>query len=139
MAIAYTLWRMNLCRIDDRIAVVLGSTGQSQVTPLAFYLPCPHIHRTDRPKLTGRLQYHRAYLRQFQSLTTRYKVLLSLRIGWRSKACHPYGKGSYAKVFKQRALNASLDHPDMSVQEAVQAEQSASGSYCDPFEDAGIY
>jgi hypothetical protein len=52
---------------------------------------------------------------------------------------HLYGKGSYAKVFKQRALNASLDHPDMSVQEAVQAEQTASGTYCDPFEDAGIY
>ena len=53
---------------------------------------------------------------------------------------HLYGKGSYAKVFKQRSLNASLDHPDMSVQEAVQAEQTASaGAYVDPFEDAGIY
>jgi hypothetical protein len=42
-------------------------------------------------------------------------------------------------VFKQRALNAALDHPEMSVREAVQAEQSVSTGYCDPFEDAGIY
>jgi hypothetical protein len=52
---------------------------------------------------------------------------------------HLYGKGSYAKVFKQRALNAALDHPEMSVQEAVQAEQAVSTGYCDPLEDAGIY
>jgi hypothetical protein len=52
---------------------------------------------------------------------------------------HLYGKGSYAKVFKQRALNAALDHPEMSVQEAVKAEQTMTSGYCDPFEDAGIY
>jgi hypothetical protein len=42
-------------------------------------------------------------------------------------------------VFKQRALNAALDHPDMTVQEAVQAEQMSSGTFSDPLEDAGIY
>jgi phage terminase large subunit-like protein len=52
---------------------------------------------------------------------------------------HLYGKGSYAKVFKQRSLNAALDHPEMSVQEAVKAEQSVSSGYCDPLSDAGLY
>jgi hypothetical protein len=42
-------------------------------------------------------------------------------------------------VFKQRALNAALDHPEMSVQEAVKSEQAVSTGYCDPFEDAGLY
>jgi phage terminase large subunit-like protein len=52
---------------------------------------------------------------------------------------HLYGKGTYAKCFKQRALNAALENPDLSAREAVQAEQVMAAGYCDPFEEAGIY
>src|ERR1019366_1576357 len=52
---------------------------------------------------------------------------------------HLYGRGTYAKCFKQRSMNAMLGNPDMTVQEAVQADQMSSGTYHDPFEEAGIY
>jgi hypothetical protein len=50
-----------------------------------------------------------------------------------------YGKGSYDKCFKQHSLNAALEHPDMSVQDAVKAEQASAAAYSDPLEDAGLY
>jgi len=52
---------------------------------------------------------------------------------------HIYGKGVYEKCFKQRSLNASLENPDLSVQEAVKSEQTMASGYRDPLEEAGLY
>jgi len=52
---------------------------------------------------------------------------------------HIYGKGTYDKCFKQKALNVALENPDMSTQEAVKAQQEYAGSYSDPLVDAGLY
>jgi phage terminase large subunit-like protein len=52
---------------------------------------------------------------------------------------HIYGKGTYDRCFKQRALNAALDNPDLSVQEAVKSEQALTSGYVDPLADAGLY
>jgi hypothetical protein len=52
---------------------------------------------------------------------------------------HIYGKGTYEKCFKQHALNVALANPDMSIQDAVKAQQNDAGSYVDPFADAGLY
>lgn len=47
---------------------------------------------------------------------------------------HIYGKGVYGKVFIQKSLNASLDNPEMSLQEAVKVEQQQ-GQDIDPLSD----
>jgi predicted phage terminase large subunit-like protein len=52
---------------------------------------------------------------------------------------HMYGPGTFDKCFKQTSLNKSLAHPDMSVQEAVKADQAVASDYSDPLEDAGLY
>jgi phage terminase large subunit-like protein len=52
---------------------------------------------------------------------------------------HIYGKGTYEKCFQQHALNKALANPDMSIQDAVKAEQDSSASYNDPLADAGLY
>lgn len=52
---------------------------------------------------------------------------------------HVYGKGVYEQCFKQKALNSALDHPDMSVQDAVKTAQAAAIGYSDPLADAGLY
>jgi phage terminase large subunit-like protein len=51
---------------------------------------------------------------------------------------HIYGRGVYEKVFAQKSLDAALDSPGMSLQDAVNADQQ-SGSDFDPLADAGLY
>ena len=52
---------------------------------------------------------------------------------------HIYGKGTYEKCFKQKALNVALENPDMSTQDAVKAQKDFAGGYSDPLQEAGLY
>jgi predicted phage terminase large subunit-like protein len=52
---------------------------------------------------------------------------------------HIYGAGVFEKMLNQKAFEASLEHQDMSMSDAMKAEREASGEYYDPLEAAGLW
>lgn len=50
-----------------------------------------------------------------------------------------YGEGSFARMFVQKSWNATQEHQDLSLPEAVAAEQQASDAYYNPLADAGLW